>query len=136
MSKGHHLSLIEGIYIYIYIYEKGYMYLFREKWYIKGKGLDFLEFFQVLILVCMNFSSVLACTKCFCFLHPSPSFNCFNCPFLRQQAKDEKITYTQPVFFVLLAPWTIFAWVRRNEPTTKEKICKMQSWSDRLKRKQ
>ena len=27
--------------------------------------------------------------KCFCFPHPSPSFNCFNCPFLKQQASDD-----------------------------------------------
>ena len=32
MWKGHHLSIEDGT-------RKGY--LFREKWYIKGKGLDF-----------------------------------------------------------------------------------------------
>ena len=36
----------------------------------KGKGLDFLDFFVVFILVCLNFLSVLACVKCFAFSIP------------------------------------------------------------------
>ena len=84
--KGHHLSLIEGI-------RNGY--LFREKWYIKGWGVGFSGFsFLFSFWFAWIFSSVLACMKCFCFSHPSPSFNCFNCPFLKQQASDENITNT------------------------------------------
>ena len=47
------------------------------------------------------FLSVLACIKCFCFSHPSPSFNYFNCPFLHVHDQKSRTSNFARLTFIL-----------------------------------